>query len=503
MSTPIPKPVVLLIISGWGLAAPSKGNALSLIPLPNFKRLAHEYQTFALEASGEALGLEADKATTSAIGHRCLGAGTIAPSELPRVNQALANGEFVSKKALLKISTDLKKFGGRLHLLGQISTGQKHSSWEHLQALLDWARSATTKDIFLHAIVDLTEDPAALEEILNQTQAELKKIGSRAAWGSITGQAYAMDRGGAWNKTQAVVDTLCSRQAAVPVHDWHELLSSAVTAGELPPRKLTAASELRAGDSLIFFNHRGDGLRQLARALAGKEFDQFPRPPVLKKITYTTLTTYDRTLAAAPIFTPAKARPGLGQIISQKFLKQLRLGDAGSYTHISEDFNGAREPWPAQENILVTDNERLKTLLGAIIDDRYDFISASFSRADLAADENDTDDLLRALEAADELLGVVAENVLAKKGVLLITSDHGNAEEFIDLQTGEIKRGNTLNPVPLIVVGSAWRQPSAKIDPNFDLSLLRPTGSLLDVAPTILKILQIRKPRHLEGSSLI
>jgi len=483
MSEIRPKPVVLLVVSGWGVAAPSKGNALSLVETPNFKRLAAEYKTFVLEAAGEAVGLEAGRAGTLASGYRCLGTGNLAYQEKSHIDQAIADGSFFNKKALAKIAGDLQNSGGRLHLIGQISARKKHSNWEHLHALLQWSRQVNLGEVFVHTIIDETEEVAEIEKILARVKKESKNLNENIHWGSLGEAGYAMDRSGHWEKTQAVIDTLCQVEA----HG--------------------GTSELRAGDAVIFFNHRGDGLRQLARALAAKTFDKFPRPVFLKDITFSSLTTYGRDLAVAPIFTAEKIGDGLAQIVSQKFLKQLHLGDAGSYAHITENFNGSAQPVTGEQDILTASDDWLPKLLRAVLDEQYDFIAAGFTSVDLAADEDDFDNLKRAIKTVDDILGVLAENILSKGGVLVVTSDHGNADDFIDLQTGEIKRGNSLNPVPMMIIGERWRMTRAEnkagAAKNLDLSLIRPQGSLIDVAPTILKILQIRKPRNLEGRALI
>lgn len=497
-----PKPVVLLNISGWGIAAPSKGNAISLVETPNFQRLIREYQTWVLEAAGESVGLEVGQAGTMASGHRCLGAGSLIFQEKSRIDQAIKDGSFFKKKALDKLVADLQISGGRLHLIGQISAHKKHSSWDHLRALLQWSRQQNLENIFIQAVVDETENREDLEKVLERTEKEFKNLNSQARWGSISGSNFAMDKSGHWEKTQSVVDMLCQVENNFQRADWRSELVK-ISEGEMKPRRLAESAELRAGDAVIFFNQRGDGLRQLVKALAAKNFDKFTRPVLLKDIIFSSLTVYGQDLAVAPIFNSEKNNLGLAQIISQNFLKQLHLGDAGSYVHITESFNNSKDILTGEQDILASDEEWLDVLLRAILDGQHDFIAAGFSQVDLAADEDDHDNLLKIIKKVDEFLGILTENILAKGGVLIIVSDHGNAEEFIDLQTGGIKHGNTLNPIPLIIVGDSWRQIVKHDKNNMDLSLIKSQGSLIDVAPTVLKILQIRKPHNMEGRALI
>lgn len=522
-----PKPVVLVILDGWGINQDYAGNAITRAKKPFYDSLIAEYPTTTLRASGEAVGLPWSENGNSEVGHLNLGLGKILYQDLSRINKEVNDRSIFKNKALVKAMEHAKKHHSKLHLLGMVSTGGVHSSVDHLYALLMMAKKFDVKDVFIHAILD-GRDTAfnsgknyirGIEQKITE-----KKVGRIA---SVSGRFYAMDRNNNWDRIEQAYlaltagkgDMNTSAFAAVEksyakkVYD-EEFIPTVITENDKP---LALVGE---NDALVFFNYRPDRARQMTKAFVSPEFSGFERAQYLRNLFFVCFTEYEKNLPAAVAFPPVEIKNTLGEVISRAGLRQLRIAETEKYAHVTYFFNGGQEEKsPGEDHLLIpspavtsydqkpemSSAEVAKRVVDAVNADTYDFILVNFANCDMVGHTGNIEAAIKAIESLDLCLEKIVKSVLNKNGVLLITADHGNAEIMYDMQVGRMDKEHTTNPVPFILVGNEYAGinfgwPDA---PNNDLSLLTPKGILSDVAPTVLKIMGLRKPKEMLGLSLI
>jgi len=508
------KPLILMILDGWGINPSPAHNAVALAKTPNLTRLMAKYPHVPINCSGMAVGLPEGQMGNSEVGHLNLGAGRIVYQELTRVTKSILDGDFFTNPILLECIAKVKASGGRLHLSGLLSDGGVHSHNTHLYALLELAKREGLKQVFVHCLLDGRDTPPQSgAEYLAQLETEIKQIGVGKI-ATVMGRYYAMDRDNRWDRIEKAYNAMVhglgelsasSKEAieqsyASRIYD--EFVVPTVICGDGAP-----VGQVLDGDGFIFFNFRSDRAREITRALALDDCNGFSRTqrPVLSG--YVCLTEYDATFGLPIAFASTELTNILGGVLSAAGLKQLRIAETEKYAHVTFFFNGGVEPpFPGEDRALIPSPQEVATydqkpemsafqvtdkLLKLLEQDLYDVIILNFANCDMVGHTGIEEAAIRAVEAVDACAGRVVAKVLEKGGAVLVTADHGNAEQMQD-DNGEPFTAHTTNPVWLVLVDDR-RQGGA----------LRKDGRLADIAPTMLKMLGLTKPLEMTGESLI
>lgn len=515
------KPVVLVVLDGWGLGKAGKGNAIAEAKLPTIEKLNKFYPHSALQASGISVGLPWGEAGNSEVGHITLGAGKIIYQNMPRITMAIQNGEFYQNREFLKAIEYARKNKGAVHIMGLIGKGGAHSYMDHLYALLELMRNQKAERVFLHLFTDGRDSaPTSAIEIVREVQKRLKtyNIGKIA---SLCGRYFAMDRNNNWDRTEKAY-ALITKGAGDKIDDPDKYLNESykkkIFDEYLNPAAVTEngqpAAVVKNGDSVIFFNFREDRARQLTKAFVLPGFAKFKRE-ALKNLYFVTMTRYEEGLPASVAFPPVGIKNSLSTVISKNNLKQLRIAETEKFAHVTYFFNGGKEDaFPGEDRVIVpskaTDSfakipemsagEITEKTLDALNKDEYAFILINYANADIVGHTGDEKATIKAVEFIDQKLDELIKAVLSKNGCLLITADHGNAEELKNHMTGEKNTEHSTNPVPIwFITGENHRKtPLDAAKKN-----LEAVGLLSDVAPTILELLDIKKPPEMTGESLL
>lgn len=517
------RPVVLLILDGWGISRPWKGNAITRARTPNFTRLAETYPLFSLQASGIAVGLPWAEPGNSEAGHLTLGSGRTIMQYLPRIVEAIFDGSFFTNPALTNAAKAVRTNNGRLHLAGLVSSGTVHAYLDHLYGLIELAEREDIQETYIHIFTDgMDSPPREAESVVKQLEERLKKTG-RVRIASLAGRSFAMNRTNEWELTQQAFEVIVgtgSRSA----HSTQEAFASARGQIEndagFPPTVLvddtnSPVGALRTGDALIFFNFREDSMRQLAQAFFETDFRGFPRPNLPTLSQAVTLTEYDANLPVAVAYPPPVIEHALAQVISSSGKTQLHVAEEEKYAHVTFFFNAwQREALPGETQRLIVrthagipdDPARGAPEIGRVIQEAlhnqtYDFIVANLANADILAHSGDLEATMRGIEYIDTTLGAVAQKVIERRGLLIITADHGHAEEMLNPFTREIVTEHTAYPVPLIVVHETLGIKNRA--PDWARLMREPEGVLTDVAPIVLSFMNIEQPPEMTGKALV
>jgi len=505
------RPVVLVILDGWGVSPHREGNAIALAATPHMTRYWQEFPHTLLQAAGTAVGLPEGQMGNSEVGHLNIGAGRVVYQDLTRINLAIADGSFFRNPVLAKAMEKVGN-GSSLHLMGLLSDGGVHSHIDHLEALLRMAAGHGLQRVFVHAFLDGRDVPPANARIYIE---ELEKTALALGCGQIAtvmGRYWAMDRDRRWERVEkawaAMVEgqgptagtALAALEAAYARGETDEFVQPTVIVDAGVPR-----ARIREGDAVIFFNFRPDRARQITRSLVDPAFTGFARP-VFPRVHFVCFTEYDPAIDAPVAFGPEKLVHTLGGVLAAAGKKQLRLAETEKYAHVTFFFNGGEEqPNPGEERLLVPSPkvptydfkpemsapEVTDAFLERIAWDRYDCIVMNYANSDMVGHTGVLDAAVAAVEAVDEGVGRVVEATLRRGGAVLVTADHGNAEEMRE-PDGAIHTAHTTNPVPFILVSLEYRG-----------ARLRDGGILADVAPTLLQIMGIPKPAEMTGTSLL
>ncbi|NLA67997.1 MAG: 2,3-bisphosphoglycerate-independent phosphoglycerate mutase [Gammaproteobacteria bacterium] len=504
-----PKPVVLLILDGWGHRDDPRDNALALADIPNWRRLYAGHPTALVHTEGTHVGLPDGQMGNSEVGHMNIGAGRVVYQDLTRIDAAIADGGFFDNPELIAACRAAKAGGGTLHVMGLLSPGGVHSHESHLFAMLELARREGVARVAVHAFTDGRDMPprSAAPSLRALADACAAHGGARVA--SVSGRYYAMDRDRRWDRVQRAWDAIVEARSEHRAPDAIAALDAAYARGEtdefVAPTVIDGAASMADGDAVVFMNFRADRARQLTAAFAGPGFDGFQaRRPALAR--FTCLTEYDASIPVPLAFPPDDLRNTLGEVLGANGLAQLRIAETEKYAHVTFFFNGGREaPFPGEERILVPSPkvatydlqpemscpEVTEKLVAAIASGRFDAVVCNFANPDMVGHTGDLQAAIRAVEAVDRALGEVAAAVAAQGGELLVTADHGNVEMMRDPVTGEPHTSHTVGPVDLIYVGAR------------EGARLRQGGALRDLAPTLLDLLGVPKPAEMTGSSLL
>lgn len=538
-----PKPIVLLILDGWGVGPANAGNAITRAHTPNLKRFALTYPHTQLTASGEAVGLPHGESGNTETGHLNLGAGKIVYQDLPRINMSIADGSFSRVPAFLAACEHTKRHASNLHLMGLVGAGGVHSNIDHLFALLVTAKQAgLTHGVYLHLFTDGRDSPPTSGiTYISQVLEHCKTIGVGTV-ATIMGRYFAMDRDKRWDRTQLAYEVLTSGKApcsADPLATIQERYNAGETDEFIRPFCVTSAGQppvyIKDNDAVIFFNFRIDRPRQLTKAFVLPDFEggitsegfdpyavkykgkhiqettpttTFKRKVVLNNLFFVTMTEYERGLPVQVAFPPQSVDMPIGRVLEQRGLKQLRVSETEKERFVTYYFNGLREdPFEGEHRIIIPSaqvatydqkpemsaNDIMSTVLEKIGDNTYDFICVNFANADMVSHTGNIEATIKACEVVDTCVGTIAHFVNQKGGVTCITADHGNAEEMINAHTGEVDTEHSSYPVPLLIVGKAFEGKNIRI----------PTGILADVAPTLLHLMGIPKPETMTGRILV
>ncbi len=522
-----PKPVVLLILDGYGVAPPNKGNAISLAKTPNMDHFISSYPAMTLTAAGEGVGLRWGEMGSSQVGHLNIGAGRVFYQALMRITSSIENKTFFKNKTLLSAFEYAKKNKRAVHLLGLMSNAGVHSVLTHFEAIVEMARREKIESVYIHAFLDGRDSPYnSGKKILSDVTGFLEKkhIGEIA---TLSGRFYAMDRDNQWDRIEKTYQALVFGKGEKIFEDPTEALQyyydQKIFDEMIPPVVIAKDGEPRGkiqdGDVLIFWNIRADRAREITKALVLPGFEKFERN-YLQNLLVTTLTQYDPYLPVKVAFPEETITHSLAEVISSAGFKQLHIGETEKYAHVTYFLNGGQEKeFPGEKHILVPSKGATsyascpemsaslitEEVVRAVQQKTYDFIAVNFANADMVGHTGDLKATIKAVQVLDTCLGKIAKAVLEKDGVMVITADHGNAEEVIKLQTHTIDKEHSTSPVPFLVIGNDWLGKRAGAPESFgrDLSVTPPCGLLSDVAPTILFLMGIKQPKEMTGNILI
>jgi 2,3-bisphosphoglycerate-independent phosphoglycerate mutase len=484
------RPVVLVVLDGWGLAEPGPGNAVELADTPVFDELWERWPHATMTAWGPAVGLPEGQMGNSEVGHLNLGAGAIVKQDLLRIDEAIEDGSFVENE-VLRAACDTE----RLHLLGLVSAGGVHASTEHLKALVKLAADQGVEDIVIHAFTDGRDtNPDSGAAYLAELEAELPES-ARVA--SVTGRYYAMDRDRRWDRTELTRDALVDGKAEFTAESGEAAVRSAYEREEtdefIKPTLVGDEGRIRPGDSVIFFNFRPDRARQLTVALSK-----------LPDLRITTLTEYQEDWDHPVAFPPERPAVTLASTLASRGLSQLHVAETEKYAHVTYFFNGGEEePYEGEDRHLVDSPRDVPTYdhkpemsareaTDAFVEHwsagDYAFGIVNYANPDMVGHTGVIEAAVKAIETVDECLGRLVEAVSEGGGICLITADHGNADNMLE-PDGSPNTAHSMNPVPVIVTG--------------DLGPLREGGILADVAPTLLALMGSDPPAEMTGENLI
>lgn len=497
--------VILIILDGWGLRDSDVGNAIRQAKTPNFEKLWHTYPHAVLQASGEAVGLPEGQMGTSEVNHMTIGAGRVIFQDLVRINKSIEDKSFFRNKAIITAFNHVKKHGSTLHIKGLISPGGVHSHQEHVYALLKAAKLYGIKKVYIHVFTDGRDTlPKSAIKYVQDLQEFIDDLGIGKI-ASISGRYYAMDRDHNWERTDKTFEVLIKgkgkkyenvRQA---IEDAYK---KGITDEFIEPSLIEVGpgeeGTISSNDAVVFVNFRNDRPRQLVERFLKKG----PR-----NLEYVTMTQYNPDYQVKVAFPPIEVKNSLGEVISKAGLKQLRITETEKFAHLTFFMNCKREEaFEGEDRVMLDSYSDVKThdqrpemrtpdITREIIQDiqvqGHEIIFTNLCNGDMVGHTGNLKATIVGVETVDKAIGEIVRKGLRYGFNLIVTADHGNAEEMIDEETGEIKTAHTTNPVPFILVSKKWKK------------INRDQGSLQDIAPTILKLLGLKKPKEMTGKSFI
>ena len=513
---PKTRPVLLVVLDGWGLRAERDHNAILLAGTPNVDALARDYPSAALKTSGLSVGLPEGQMGNSEVGHTNLGAGRIVYQDLVRINRSVEDGSFFQNPVLVEAMHRARGASGAVHFLGLLSDGGVHSHVDHLHACLELARREGVPRAFVHAFLDGRDTPP--KSGLGYLQAFEKRLGETryGQVATVMGRYYAMDRDKRWDRVALAYGAMVRAEghraagAARAVEDAYGrgetdefVKPTVVVNGAGEPR-----ARVKDGDVVVFFNFRADRAREITRALADPGFREFDASPQPQLACYACMTEYDKTFELPVAFGPDQPTEIFPELVARAGVAQLRCAETEKYAHVTFFFNGGREvQFPKEDRILVPSPRDVKTydekpemsarevtdrLVAAIDSRKYGFILVNFANPDMVGHTGKLDAAMKAVKVVDECIGRLWKAASAAGMAMLVTADHGNCEMMVDPVTGEPHTAHTLGPVPFILA-----------DPDMKGARLRSEGVLADVAPTALQVMGLPQPKEMKGLGLL
>lgn len=506
------KSTLLLIMDGYGLAPAYPGNAIANAHTPNLDRLFSQYPNTSLNASGKAVGLPVGQMGNSEVGHMNMGAGRIVWQELTKINNAIEEGSFFDNTTLCAAMQHAKEKNSALHLMGLLSDGGVHSHTSHLLALLDLAKKFDLEKVYIHAFLDGRDVPPSSAAIYIEELERHIKIRGVGKIASISGRYYAMDRDNRWDRVEKAYHclTVGEGRQALSAQTLLENAYERQESDEFVTPGLVVANNKPIGliedeDAVLFFNFRPDRAREITHAFVDRDFDKFARKKILKNIFYVCMTTYDAKILNVEVaFPPQELKNTLGEYLSSLNKTQLRIAETEKYAHVTFFFNGgAEQANPGEDRILIPSPhvdrydkqpemsayKIAETAVKKIEEGIYDAIVLNFANCDMVGHTGIIEATIQAVEAVDACVQAVVEAIVKQGGNVLITADHGNADYMLD-EEGNVATSHSMAPVPLILISQTK---AALVD----------GGSLCDIAPTMLDIMNVAIPKEMTGHSLV
>jgi 2,3-bisphosphoglycerate-independent phosphoglycerate mutase len=504
------KTCVLVVLDGWGIGRHDESNPIYIAKPPTFAWLAENYPMTSLQASGIAVGLPWGEVGNSEVGHMTLGAGKVLYQYYPKITMAIQDGSFFENQILKDAFAHAKENNGAVNFAGLLTKGNVHASLDHLLALIKMARDQQVTKINLHLFTDAKDSPP------HTLQAFLKEI-PKEYLASLVGRYYAMDRNANWRLTETAYQAMTGQLGPLvddPTATIEATYQQGLTEEYLPPIRFSDEKKVQDGDALIFFNYREDSIRQLASSFILKNFDKFAVLP-FQNLFIATMSHYDDNLDAPAIFPADTVLNPIGKIFSERGSTQLRIAETYKYAHVTYFFNGLREPpftgeyrtlIPSLSAVRPQDHPEMMAgpitdrVIEALQNKGFDFILVNYANADTMAHTSDYNASLEAIRIIDREIARVVTEAEKQDAILIVTADHGNIEEMISPITGLPESQHDPSPVPFYLVASAYKGKRFMNAATVETETL---GSLADVAPTILELLDIPKPPDMTGRSLL
>ena len=504
------KPVVLAILDGYGLSNSTEGNAVYSAKKPNLDRLTAEYPTAVIHASGLDVGLPDGQMGNSEVGHTNIGAGRIVYQELTRITKSIEDGDFFANEEFLNACENCKKNNSSLHIMGLMSNGGVHSHIEHIFAVVELAKKQNLEKVYVHCFLDGRDvSPTSGADFVKELYEKLNEIGVGKI-ATVSGRYYAMDRDNRWERVSKAYDALVrgiGEETECPYEAIKKSYENDVTDEFVLPTVVVSngnpVGTISENDSIIFCNFRPDRAREITRTLVDPAFDGFERKYF--NTYYVTMTQYDAKMPNVHVaFKPQTLVNTIGEYVSSKGMKQLRIAETEKYAHVTFFFNGGVEKVYEGEDRILVSSPKVATydlkpemsayevtdkLMEALDSNKYDLVILNYANCDMVGHTGIMDAAVKAVEAVDTCIGKIADKVISMGGAIFITADHGNAEQMTDPDDGSVFTAHSTNVVPLIVAGVG------------DVKLNE--GRLADLAPTMIDVMGLEIPDEMTGKSLI
>ncbi|MEO8065321.1 MAG: 2,3-bisphosphoglycerate-independent phosphoglycerate mutase [Candidatus Doudnabacteria bacterium] len=521
------KKLVLVVLDGFGIATASQGNPVTMAEPATIDSMIENFPATTLQASGPSVGLPWGEMGNSEVGHLNLGAGRIVGQDLSRITLAIEDRSFFQNPVFLEAIEHVKKNNSALHLVGLISPGGVHSYDEHVYALLGLASEYKLPKVYIQMFLDGRDTPP---QIALESLAKLTKKISNFGVGNIatvTGRFYAMDRADHWNQTEQTYRAMVfgeGKQAASAQDAIQDNYDRHIFDEMIPPTVITqtdgTTAKIEDNDAVIHFNFRPDRALQIVRALTEPDFTKFAKPrKELKNLLFVTMTEFAKDLPVKIAYPPLEVQNSMAEVISKKGLRQYHLAESEKYAHVSVFFNGwVIKPFPGEDREIVTSPAsnyqnyadvpemsafKITEVLLSKLKESYTFLLVNYANPDMVGHTGDMSASIQAIKVVDECLKKVSEACLSLDICLIITADHGNIEELLDVRSGAINKEHSTNPVPFMLIGKQFKRRHPKEIGLVSLAGLVPIGVLSDAAPTMLELLGIEQPPEMTGISLL
>lgn len=513
------KPVVLLILDGWGHAPAWGGNAITQAHTETFHSLWRQYPHTTLGASGSFVGLPGHEQGNSEVGHLNIGAGRVIHQDITRINKSIEDKSFFNNKTLIAALENCKRNNSNLHLMGLISDGGVHSHINHLYALLDFIKQQKfTNKVFIQAFTDGRDSsPMSGLQYITRLEDRMKSIGLGQI-ATISGRYWAMDRDKHWDRinqaykamTNGIGPIYGSAQQIISENYRQGRTDEFIVPSIVIDKDQKPIGKVLPNDSIIFFNFRSDRARQITKAFCGEKVIEFSRGKKIDKLFFVSIIPYgierELGLTISSVFDTEKVTNTLAEVLAQNKIKQFHIAETEKYAHVTYFFNGGQEqPFIGEEREMVPSprvstfdqmpemsvNKVADSTISGIKSGKFGFVVINFANPDMVGHTGNLKATIEACEAVDKNLKRIYDVITKMSGILLVTADHGNAEEMLDPKTGEVDTEHSCNPVPFILINGK------------EIKSLKPNGVLADIAPTILRLAGIPKPQEMTGEPLV
>lgn len=517
-------PILLIILDGFGVSSEKSGNPVAEARTPILDEIEKHFPFTTLQASGTAVGLPPREAGNSEVGHLTMGAGRVVYHHLPRIISSIYDGSFFETEAFLKAVDHVRKNNSSLHIAGLVSSGSVHSYIDHLYALLDLAKKKNIERVFIHVFSDGKDAPPKEgADFLEKLGERLKKEWPMASLTSVVGRFYALDRDEKWDRVQVAYELLTQGggEKIISVSEYlHQSYAKGETDEFVKPavvidEKGQAVGLIKANDALIFSDFREDSMREVTRVFAEEDFTHFTRPKI-PNLLLVTMTEYQKGLNTLVAFPRLDISWPLARVLGEAGMSHLHIAETQKYAHVTYFFNGGLEKsFPGEERILIPSvavsrfdevpEMRAGEITEKILENfgKQDIIIANFANADMVGHSGNFQAAVQAVEVLDGALGQIMNAVLAGSGVMVVTADHGNIERKRALISGERLTEHSMNPVPFYLIGQKFRRPLPRTGEEIIKHKSEIGGILIDVTPTILELLDLKKPSEMTGQSLL